>query len=75
MQLIINRSTDHKLTPEERAHNQVLLERYMPEFSKFFLEAKGELGAVWENITIDVPDGDLGFVKSLMDPTKSLVEK
>ena len=59
-------------TPEERAHNKPLLERYMPDFPAYYLEAKEELGAQCGPITIEVPDSDLEFVRSVMDGTKHL---
>lgn len=73
MQLVIDPSP-RGLTPEVRAHNKVLLEKYMPDFAAFSLEARNELGASWGLITIKIPDGDLDFVNSLMDSTKRLVE-
>jgi hypothetical protein len=60
-------------TPEEREHNRALIERYMPAFPTFFLEARKELGASIMGIRIDIPDSDLNFVQSNMDSTKRLL--
>ena len=59
-------------TPAERAHNKAVLERYMPDFPAFFLEAREHFDAQCGPIVIDVPDSDLDFVKSMMDETKHL---
>jgi hypothetical protein len=61
-------------TQEEREHNRALLERYMPGFMEFFVEARRELGATISGpIKFHIPDGDLEFVKTVMDSTKELV--
>ena len=61
-------------TPEERAHNRALIERYMPDFVAFFMEAREELDAQMEGVMeFLIPDADLPFVQSLMDDTKRLV--
>lgn len=61
-------------TPEERAHNRALIERYMPGFAEFFMEARGELDAYMQGeMKFRIPDADLPFVRTLMDDTKRLV--
>lgn len=62
-----------KSSPEERAHNKALIERYMPELFEFFLEAREELDATMGKMKFRIPDDDLPFVQSLMDDTKRLI--
>jgi len=60
-------------TSEERAHNKALIERYMPDFPAFYMEARELLGASLQGIRIDdIPDADLPFVQLNMDSTKQI---
>lgn len=61
-------------TPDERAHNKALIDRYVPDFPKFFLDAREMLGAKMGPITIKFPESDLPFVQSMMDSTKKLLK-
>lgn len=63
-----------KPTELERKNNRAIIERYMPEFMEWFLEARQELGARLEGeMRFRIPAEDLDFVKSVMDDTKELV--
>ena len=61
-------------SPDERAHNRALIERYMPGFVAFFMDAREEMDAHMEgDIKFNIPESDLPFVQSLMDDTKRLI--
>lgn len=71
MKVIIHPSTPP--TPEERAHNRALLERYIPEFIPVFVNLH-KLGGKMGTIEIEFPDSDKDFIMSMMDSTKELVK-
>lgn len=70
--LVIRPATES--SPEERMHNRALIERYLPGFMEFFMEARAQLGAKSGGFEFIIPDEDLEFVKANMDKTKTLVE-
>lgn len=73
MSRLLTIDTHAALSPEIKAHNRALLERFMPGFMEFFIEARAEMGAsITEPIKIEVPDEEVDFVMSNMEETKTL---
>lgn len=57
----------------ERAINRGLIDRYLPGFVEFFMDARRELDAeIVGTMEFHIPDADLPLVRSLMDETKRL---